>query len=269
MGSKDANKGKAAKSAGEKGVHEGHRARLSAQIEKTGLSSLPDHVALEFLLFYVIPRRDTNPLAHALIDRFGSLSAVFDANERDLQSVKGVGPAVARFLKVFPMVNELYALEKLKGGKDAPTIEEIGAFLVGYYLNKTEEEVYAFFFDNAGRLIGRETVCRGSVNAAGLPPRALLDAICRRGAVSVILAHNHPAGSAEPSPEVLSLTRHLMDAFIPFGISIKAHLVVARGEYVDLVPIIYKDLHTRPRYIAVKASDPTAEMPDDPPAENE
>ena len=237
-------------------VHAGHRERLRAQIEKSGIAHLPDHVILEYLLFYVIPRRDTNELAHRLIDRFGSLSGVLDADIGELQKVEGVGLSTARFLKIFPMINERYALEKFNGHKSV-SIEKIAKFLIDYYAAKTEEEVFVFFLDNSGGLIGKEAVYHGSINSTYLSPRALLDAICRAGAVSVILSHNHPAGDAKPSQEDISLTRRLMDAFIPFGISIKAHLVVAKDKYVDIIPEIYKIVGARPRYIVVKSPEST------------
>ena len=236
-------------------LHEGHRARLREQIACKGIAGMPDHVVLEFLLLYAIPRRDTNEIAHRLIDRFGSLSAVFDANIKELLSVEGIGLPTARFLKMFPMLNERYALEKFDGNKSVE-MEEIKKFLINYYSSKTEEEVFAFFFDNSGGLIGKETISTGSINATYVDPRALLDAICARGAVSIILSHNHPDGTAEPSEADISYTRRLMDAFVPFDITIKAHLIVAKDQCVDIIPRIYERLNTKPRYVVIKSPEP-------------
>ena len=258
-------KGKsAAKKAPDANIHAGHRERLRAQVLSKGISGMPDHVVLEYLLFYTIPRVDTNPLAHRLIDRFGSLTGVFDADVSDLLRVPGVGKSTACFLKSFAMIHERYALEKIKGN-DRFSIEELAAFLKDYFLNKTDEEVFVFCLDNSGALIGKESVYHGSINSTYVCPRALLETVCRYGAVSIILAHNHPSGDAEPSREDIDLTRRLMDAFIPFGISITAHLVVAKDKYTDVVPIIYKDIKTMPRYIAVCAPEPALNAPESAP----
>ena len=239
-------------------IHAGHRERLRAQIAKSGISDMPDHVVLEYLLFHTIPRIDTNPLAHLLIDRFGSLTGVFDADMAELLKVPGVGENTACFLKSFALIHERYAMEKIKG-HERFSIEALAGFLIDYFLNKTDEEVFVFCLDNGGGLVGKESVYHGSINSTYVSPRALLETVCRYGAVSIILAHNHPSGNATPSSEDITLTRQLMDAFIPFGVTIRAHLVVAGDKYTDIVPIIYEEIKTKPRYIAVRAPEPPLE----------
>lgn len=240
----------------ETNLHKGHRERLRGMVEKNGFSGMPDHMILEYLLFYTIPRTDTNPLAHRLIDRFGSISGVIDADEEELMSVKGVGKSTALFFKSIPMLIERYNADKGKERVDFSSVDKAGEFLVEYYRSKTEEEVTALFLDNSGCLISFDVLFKGTVNSSPFTPRKIAELAFKRRASSLILAHNHPSGKAEPSDEDLSGTRRILDSFIGLDLSVIAHIVVAGDRYRDILPDLYDKIRFSPKYIVVESTKP-------------
>ena len=232
-----------------------------------GLWGLPDHVILELLLFYALPRVDTNDIAHRLIRRFGSLQRVFDADPQELIQVPGVGENAALLLKFIPALTERYSLSKLKKGADFSSLEKAADFFMDFYASKTKETVCALLLDNSDHLISFEKLHEGSVNSAEINPRKIVEIAFLKKASSLILAHNHPAGNPVPSTEDVDTTRHLMDAFLPLNLHIRAHFVVADGRYTDILPQIYDHARFEVKYIAVNAKNPEkpAPVPEEPP----
>ncbi|HCH68841.1 MAG: DNA repair protein RadC [Clostridiales bacterium] len=248
-------------------LHAGHRARLKKLAAEKGLWGLPDHVILELLLFYALPRVDTNDIAHRLIRRFGSLQRVFDADPQELIQVPGVGENAALLLKFIPALTERYSLSKLKKGADFSSLEKAADFFMDFYASKTKETVCALLLDNSDHLISFEKLHEGSVNSAEINPRKIVEIAFLKKASSLILAHNHPAGNPVPSTEDVDTTRHLMDAFLPLNLHIRAHFVVADGRYTDILPQIYDHARFEVKYIAVNAKNPEkpAPVPEEPP----
>ncbi len=215
------------------GVHEGHRKRLIGRFLAQGLEGFEPHQVLELLLFYTIPRQDTNELAHTLLNAFGSLSGVLDAPYERLLEVKGVGENTAAFLKLVPAAARLYCAQENEGAF-LNSAETAGQVLKPHFLGLREEMVYAAFADAKGKCLAVERIHRGSINAAEVNVRALVARAMQTGAAGVLLAHNHPGGMALPSQEDVQTTLRLKAALETVEIQLMDHLVFADGDFVSL-----------------------------------
>ncbi|MBQ9468764.1 MAG: RadC family protein [Clostridia bacterium] len=243
----------------EKNLHSGHRDRLREMIAQNGFDGMPDHVILEFLLFHAIPRKDTNPIAHRLIDRFGNLQGVMDADETALLSVKGVGRNAALLLRSIPLLTKRYTLEKVKRRDNYTSIKKAGEYLVKYYISKTVEEVTVMLLDNSDGLIAFESLQEGTVNSTPVTPRKIAERAFKYNASSLILAHNHPFGTVKPSNDDLDTTRHIVNSLMELDLTVKAHIVVAGNKYRDIMPDMYSSMRFAPKYIVVESGPPDGE----------
>lgn len=220
----------------EKNLHEGHRNRLKNRFLENGLDKFEPHNILELLLFYSIPRKDTNDIAHELIEKFGSLSAVFDANIEDLVTVNYITENSATLIKLIPAISRAYVVDKTSHIKRFSNIEYIKEFLLSIYHGEKNENVYALFLSNSFDLLGYEKIHEGSVNSSAVDVRKVLELTFKFNASMFILAHNHPNGSVYPSMEDIETTGQLMNIFAPFNIPIVEHFVVNE---IDCYPIIH------------------------------
>jgi DNA repair protein RadC len=216
-----------AKSAGGQ-LHTGHRKRLRMRFLKEGLDSFEDHQVLELLLFQAIPQIDTNPLAHNLLQRFGSLSAVLEADPNDLASVEGVGENAAAFLSMIPQITRRYFHDRVRHfRKPLNTSEAAAGYLVPLMAGRSEEVFYVICLDSQLRVLYPALISEGTVKDALVHPRHVVESAVRHKAASVILAHNHPAGSAKPSAHDHKLTRSLVQALGGINVQVVDHVIVA------------------------------------------
>lgn len=214
-----------------KHLHGGHRARLRSRFLEEGLDGFEDHQVLELLLFQAIPRLDTNPVAHRLIQRFGSLSAVLEADPKDLASVEGVGSNAAAFLSMIPQVTRRYFMDRVRHSrKTLNTSEAAKEYLVPLMAGRPEEVFYVICLDSQLRVLYPSLISEGTVKDALVHPRRVVEEAVRHKAASVILAHNHPAGSVRPSSHDHKLTRHLVQALGAINVQVVDHIIVA-GEH--------------------------------------
>ena len=221
-----------AKSASGGQLHKGHRERLRLRFLKEGLDSFEDHQALELLLFQAIPRFDTNPIAHRLIQRFGSFSAVLEADPKDLASVEGVGENAAVFLSMIPQITRRYFHDRVKHSrKPLNNSESAAEYLVPLMAGRSEEVFYVICLDSQLRVLYPALISEGTVKDALVHPRHVAEAAVRHKAASVILAHNHPAGSVKPSTHDHKLTRNLVQALGGINVHVVDHIIVA-GELI-------------------------------------
>ena len=215
-------------------LHEGHRQRLKDRFLKEGLSNFEDHNILEILLFYSVPRADTNEIAHKLLKKFGSLSAVFDASLEELCSVDGIGVHSATLIKLMPEISSAYGIDKTKNIRQLNTIQELGAYFIPKFIGKKDEESYIVLLDNKNKIIKSELVAKGSVDAVQLSIRTIISQAINNNATSVVLAHNHPAGVALPSANDIKMTKRLFEALRLADIKLKDHIIVADDDFVSL-----------------------------------
>ncbi|MBI5640557.1 MAG: DNA repair protein RadC [Nitrospirae bacterium] len=221
-----------AKSASGGQLHTGHRKRLRMRFLKEGLDSFEDHQVLELLLFQVIPRLDTNPIAHKLIRRFGSLSSVLEAEPKDLAAVEGVGENAAAFLSMVPHVTRRYLHDRIRHTRRPLNTSEAAAeYLIPLMAGRSEEVFYVICLDSQLRVLYPAMISEGTVKDALVHPRHVAEAAVRHKAASVILAHNHPAGNVKPSTHDHKLTRNLVQALGGINVQVVDHIIVA-GELI-------------------------------------
>ena len=215
-------------------IHDGHRQRLKDRFLREGLDGFTDIQVLELLLFYVVPRKDTNPIAHDLLDRFGSLARVLDAPVIKLTEVNGVTENGATFLKLVREIERRYALSQ---GEEIilNTIEDCCEYLTRFFKGKRNETVFLLSLDAKLKLLSCREVGEGSVNYASVPIRRCVEMALEDGATSVILAHNHPSGLAVPSTDDVVTTRRLAMALSAVEIQLVDHIVVADDDYVSMI----------------------------------
>ena len=223
-------------------VHAGHRARMKERFLTAGLSSLSPHEIVEMLLFHTIPQKDVNELAHRLMERFGSVSRIIEANYDELRAVDGVGPNTATYFRFLCETFRFYAIETCEKPYVYDTIEKIGNYLVNFYLGVTVERAYAMLFDNQMRLIDTVLISEGTVNSVQLPMRVIVEKAIKRNASGIILAHNHPHGSAYPSDEDYTLTYSLEHSLDVIGITLIEHVIVSGKFFIPVLGARQKPL---------------------------
>ena len=214
-------------------IHDGHRQRLKDRYLAEGLDHFNELQVLELLLFYCIPRQDTNPIAHALLDRFGSIDQVLDAPISQLEKVPGMGKASATFLSLLSSVWRYTETHKPKD-QILTEIEQFGNYMVPCFSRCRNETVYLLCLDAKGKVLSCKEIGEGSVNSAAVPIRRIVETALADNASAVVLAHNHPSGIAIPSGEDQLTTRHLATALSTVDIALIDHLVVADGDFVSL-----------------------------------
>lgn len=216
-------------------IHEGHRERLKRQFREGGLDHFSDYQILELLLFYIIPRRDTNPIAHALIKQFGSLYQVLEAPVEELEKVDGIGPNAALLLSLITAVSRAYMVNRAEKQLSLETIEACCDYLKCFFVGRRVETVYLLCLDAKCKVLGCREVGQGSVNSANVPIRRVVEMALGLNASVVILAHNHPSGTALPSKEDIITTRRLAAALSMVEVKLADHIIVADDDYVSMV----------------------------------
>ena len=221
-------------------IHDGHRQRLKDRFQKEGLDGFTEVQALELLLFYALPRQDTNPIAHRLLERFGSFSNVLDASVERLTEVEGVGEHAAIFLQAVQALSRYYDLSKVRQEHCLQTIADCGRYLIPYFKNRRNETVFLLSLDAKLKVLECREVGEGSINYASVPVRRVVEMALEAGATSVVLAHNHPSGIAVPSLDDLQTTRRVAKALSAVEIVLVDHLVVADDDYVSMIQTGYR-----------------------------
>jgi len=216
------------------GVHDGHRQRKKEQFLTHGLETFADHEVLELLLFYAIPRKDTNPIAHALIDRFGSLEQVLSAPAEELAKVPGVGMSAAALVKLVPQITRRARASSAANEKVLDTTERIGAFFVEQFVAQPNEVMYQLCLDAKGRMLSCQKISEGDAASVSLNIRKIVENAIRCNAVLVALAHNHPSGVAFPSSEDKIATQLAREALDTIGVRLVDHIIVADDDFVSL-----------------------------------
>lgn len=218
-------------------VHDDHRRRVKQKFRDNGLDAMHDHEALELLLFYSIPRIDVNPVAHRLMERFGSLHRVLEAPIEELMRVKGIGENSALLLHLCSALCrrcEVDRAEQTMKQKPISSTEEIGIYMVPRFLGMRDEVVMLACVDNRGIVLDCQEIARGSVNETSITVRRIVELAMLFNAAGVILAHNHPSGLALPSREDITTTKRVQAGLDAVGVRLLDHVIVADGDFVSL-----------------------------------
>ena len=214
-------------------VHEGHRERLRDRFREHGLDSFNELNALELILFFAIPRRDTNPIAHELLDHFGSLQAVLMATEQELCAVPGIGMQAATLLRLIPQMMRKCETSRAANIKTISSTAEAVEYLKPRFLYEQEEVVLLLCLDSQRRVTACAEVGRGVVNATETSLRRIVETALKYKAVSAILSHNHPDGRATPSVEDDHMTRQVINSLALVGVSLTDHIIIAQDGYAS------------------------------------
>ncbi|MBP3634119.1 MAG: DNA repair protein RadC [Oscillospiraceae bacterium] len=215
------------------GVHDGHRDRLRERFLTYGLDSFEDHEIVELLLFYAIGRRDTNPLAHELVHRFGSLAGIMDASFQELLQVDGVGKQTATLLQLIKPLCREYLISQAQELSTLNTVDICAHYLIPYFFGAREEHVFLLCLDAKCRPICCREVAAGDAISSEIPLKKVAKLAIDSGAVSVILSHNHPGGDLTPSKEDYNATSLLRNMLKPMNIILADHIIICGNDYLS------------------------------------
>lgn len=226
MASKEAPKKK-------KNLHEGHRARMRKRFKENGLDGWSQHEMLEFLLFYVHGQCNTNEIGHELIDRFGSLRGVLDADYAELITVPHIGDRAAVLLKLLPQLFRVYMTE----GSEKQSLLDYAvrkAYFQQRLCIETNEILLAACLDDEYNVYSCEKVASGIVSRTDVQMNQLMRAVLQSNCSLVMLAHNHPRGTALPSDADIAATRQIAGALQTVGVTLTDHIIIAGNQVISM-----------------------------------
>lgn len=215
-------------------IHDRHRERTKQEFLSGGFAHFSDVRSLEFLLFFSRRQGDVSPVAHALLDRFGTLAGVFDADVEDLQKVPGVGLNTALLIKTVPAMASKYMASRAKGEVVITNAADLKTLFFPYFFAERNELSFLACFDAKLSLLGVRKISEGTPTATDLCVRQIAAEALSLNASAVVLAHNHPGGEATPSDDDLSTTHYLKDLLYRMGIVLYDHVILAEDEMISL-----------------------------------
>lgn len=215
-------------------VHEGHRERMRRRLSETDIEHLESHEVLEVLLYLVIPRGNTNELAHALEEEFETLENICNQPEEILMKIPGIGLQAAWFLHSLPAIFRFFEHAKSRDCVRFTDFNALGEYLVTFFLGQTIESVMVLLMNSKGRLLRKERLARGTVSAANIQLRALVELAMQYKATQMVLAHNHPSGSVIPSVDDITTTLALRKSLRELDICLIDHFVIAEKEFTSM-----------------------------------
>lgn len=214
--------------------HEGRRARVRERFMNEGLEHFEEHEALELLLYYAIPCKDTNLLAHKLITEFGNLAAVLEASPEELMNRMKIGKNTAVLISMIPELCQKYMVSRWGDKVLLNTVERAGEYAISLFAGKTREEMYLICLNNANRVLSVKAMATGTVNEAQIYPRNIVETVINVNATSVILSHNHPGGTLEFSQQDKSTTTQIEYLLQAIGVRLLDHIIVAGKKYLSM-----------------------------------
>lgn len=229
------------KQKGPGGFHQGHRKRTKEEFLARGLAGMPDHKALELLLFFAIPQGDVNPLAHELVDHFGSLAGVFQATYDQLLGVKGVGPNTATLIQLMPALAGRYMEQQASLDSQLLTTWQFRELLMPLFFGARNEMAYVVCMDIKQKLLACRRLGEGSPTRVDITARHVVEAALACGATRVALAHNHVSGIALCSGDDVQTTRYLMGLLRQMDITLVDHFIIAEDDMISMRDSGYLD----------------------------
>ena len=212
----------------------GHRARLRKRLLDGGADALADHEVIEYLLMTAIPRRDTKPIARTLLKQFGSLAGVFNADPAALARHPGMGETSAAALRIVALAARRMARTQATAQPMLSSWQALIDYLTIDMAHLTVERVRVLYLDTKNRLIRDEHVSDGSIDEAAIHPREVIRRALDLGATAIIIVHNHPSGSPEPSRADIQITNRIAEAGRLLGIVVHDHVIIGREGHVSL-----------------------------------
>lgn len=217
-----------------KNIHAGHRNRLREEIISADIAEPKSPVKLlEMLLFYGTPQKDTVPMAHELINTFGSFAGVLEADIDDIVRVTGITRNSASLIKLMLPVVRAYTLEKFATPETLKSLDEIGQYLFAKYFAVKKECLSLLCLNHLGQILSFEMM-PGSIDSVGISVRDIVSKVIKSNATAAVIAHNHPGGVALPSAEDIAITGALKDALSSISVELLDHVVIAADDYVSM-----------------------------------
>lgn len=215
--------------------HARHRQRVREEFMANGFNdATPPHKVMEMLLFYSIPREDTNETAHALLDHFGSISAILDATPEELKRINGIGDNSATMLKLIAHICQRYQSDKFKKGYRHGSMDNLCKFLEKKHFGFTKEFFSVTSLNSRGEIIAFDMISKGDVTSVGITTRSVVEVVIERKAVAAVICHNHPSGNAMPSADDIKMTNRVAKALRHINIPLLDHVIVIDNDYVSL-----------------------------------
>lgn len=199
-----------------------------------GAENLSEHELLEVVLFFSVPERNTNDIAHNLISEFGSLAGVFDADEKDLTKHPYITKRTVQLFRMIKEASREYNIQKNDKRSSMTTLDEIGTYLMTRYAGENEEKMTILCLNGIGKTLSFVTVSEGDASSVGISMRKIIGEALKCGATSVVLAHNHPSGIPTPSKadaEATLLVKHALDSI---NVRLQDHIIISGGDYFSM-----------------------------------
>lgn len=213
-------------------IHAGHRQRVREKfITQNNLDGFAEHNILEFLLFYSVPRADTNELAHRLIENFGSLKGVLDAPYEALLKVDGVGENTAVLLKLIPSVTKKYMEHDVQSIKNILTTSDAVNYLRPKFTAMRNEALIMLCLNRSGKILKCSVISNGGIDYTHVDTRKVLFEILSNNATEIIIAHNHPGGLCAPSKADISMTQMISQLIANTGTVLLNHIIICENDY--------------------------------------
>lgn len=212
-------------------IHEGHRDRMRTRYLQEGADGMASHEILEILLYGTIPRGDTNEIAHHLLDEFGSISNLIEADPHEIAKTAGVGIKSAVFLSLLHELVLRYEREKLEQKPALTSIPRSVDYCKALLAFRPRECFYAICLDSRRKIIHTSKISEGTVNDAAVSPRLVVEKALRYKATGILLCHNHPSGNVKPSYEDIILTNQLKNMLEPLGVQVVDHIIIGENQY--------------------------------------
>lgn len=214
--------------------YHGHRDRLRERFVSSGASALQDYELLELILFRILPRRDTKPIAKAMLDRFGSFSEAIGAPPHLLEEIEGLGPTAITDLKVILAAAQRIGRDAIQNKPVLGSWSEVIDYCTAQMAYETKEQFRILFLDKKNRLIADEVQQVGTVDHTPVYPREVIRRTLELSATALILVHNHPSGDPAPSSADIQMTKQIADIAKPLGIALHDHIIIGRSGHSSL-----------------------------------
>lgn len=220
--------------------HSGHRDRLRKRFLSENFDGMEKHEILEFVLYYSIPRKDTNPIAHHLLDTFGSISAVFDAPVDKLKEA-GLSEACAVYLKMLPQICRVYMDDRNNNSKKYIDMDNLGEIMKHKYIGRDYEAVILLLMDSKNKELFCGVVNKGSVSSSEIYIRKVIELAVMYNARYAVLSHNHPSGMAWPSSDDIETTRKVSESLSLIGVKLLEHIIIADDDHIKIYEAGFMD----------------------------
>ena len=219
---------------GKGGVHENHRARMRKKFREHGFDGFADHEILEMLLYYSVPRMNTNPLAHRILDKYKTLANVFDAPPEEIMKEFKLSEVTATLLSMVPKLSKVYETSKWERETCLPDAESLGKYAISLFKDKVNEE-FALICMDANRCVHWSgIIVKGTIDRTEAYPRVVVEEALKHKAVNVVFAHNHPNGTLAPSVADKQATEALIKVLKGIEINVLDHIIVSGNGYFSM-----------------------------------